>query len=140
EKASTIAKDDAQAGTANANTLKTKNGMLIDAMSGVMNLPDDQLATGLVSTAQQLAQKGLLDPQHVQQAQQLAQSGDPAAIRKALNVQIVGMGGFNKLLEDAQKQTDLTQKQGRSDPNSIFYDPSQQSVAMGTAPGAAQIQ
>jgi hypothetical protein len=40
-------------------------------------------------------------------AQQLAQSGDPTAIRKQLTAQIAGMGGFNKLLDDAQKQTQL---------------------------------
>jgi hypothetical protein len=139
-KAATIAKDDAQTGSANATAMSTKNKMLIDAMTGVMSLPDDQLAQGLTTTAQTLAQKQLLDPQHVQMAQQLAQTGDPAKIRQALNIQITGMGGFNKLLEDAQKKYQVQQEAGKSDPNSIFYAPSQQSVAMGTAPGAAQIQ
>jgi len=139
-KAATIAKDDAQTGSANATAMKTKNGMLIDAMTGVANLPDDQLVQGLTTTAQELAQKGLLDPPHVQMAQQLAQSGDPAVIRKQLNAQISGMGGFNKLLEDAQKKIQFEQERGKSDPNSIFYAPSNTSVAMGTAPGAAQIQ
>jgi len=140
EKAATIAKDDAQTGTDNANALKTKNGMLIDAMTGVMNLPDDQLAPGLLSAAQELAGKGLLDPPHMQMAQQLAQSGDPAAIRKTLTAQIAGMGGFSKLLDEAQKQAELKKTQGASDPNSPFYAPSAASVALGTAPGAAQIQ
>lgn len=140
EKASTIAKDDAQTGASNANALKTKNGMLIDALSGIVNLPDDQLAPGLLSAAQQLSAKGLLDPQHVQLAQQLAQSGDPAAIRKQLTTQIAGMGGFNQLIESAQKKLLEEQEKGKSDPTSPFYAPTAQSVAMGTAPGAAQIQ
>jgi hypothetical protein len=140
EKAATIAKDDAVTGSDNANALKTKNAMLIDAMSGVINLPDDQLAPGLLSAAQELSGKGLLDPQHVQLAQQLAQSGDPAAIRKQLTMQISGMGGFSKLLDEAQKKADLQKKQGESDPNSPFYAPSQASVALGTAPGAAAIK
>lgn len=103
-KAASIALDDAKTGASNADALKTKNGMLTDAMSGVANLPDDQIAQGLLSTAQQLAQKGLLDPQHVQMAQQLAQWGDPEAIRQQLRMQITGMGGFTKLLDAAQKQ------------------------------------
>ena len=140
EKASTIAKDDAQTGNDNANAMKTKNGMIIDAMSGVMNLPDQQIVPGLMSAAQELAAKGILDPQHVQQAQQLAQLGDPAKIRQSLQTQITGMGGFNKLLEDAQKKTQNEQEAGKSDPNSPFYAPSQQAVALGTVQGAKQIQ
>lgn len=140
EKAATIAKDDAQTGSANAAALKTKNEMLINSMSGLMNLPDDQLAPGLMQTAQELAGKGLLDPQHVQMAQQLAQSGDPNAIRKQLSVQIAGMGGFNKILEDQQKRITLQQTQGKTDPTSPLYSPSPAAVALGTAPGAAQIQ
>lgn len=140
DKAATIAKDDAQTGNDNANALKTKNGMLIDAMTGVMNLPDEQLAPGLLSAAQELSAKGLLDPQHVQMAEQLAQSGDPAAIRKQLSVQISGMGGFSRIMDEAQKKLDNQKKQGESDPKSPYYAPSSASVAMGTAPGAAQIQ
>jgi hypothetical protein len=140
EKAATIAKDDAQTGASNANALKTKNGLVIDALSGITGLPDDQIAQGLQSATQNLSSKGLIDPSEVQQAQQLLQSGDPAAIRKALNIHIAGLGGFSKLIDDAQKKTDLEQKQGKSDPNSIFYAPSEQSMAMGTAPGAARIQ
>jgi hypothetical protein len=140
DKASTIVKNDAQAGSANANAMQTKNNMLIASMSGIAQLPDEQLAPALMSTAQELAAKGILDPQHVQMAQQLAQSGDPAAIRKQLTAQIAGMGGFNKLLEDAQKKVQTQMEQGKSDPTSPFYAPSEQSVAMGTAPGAAQIQ
>ena len=140
QKAAGIAKDDAQTGNDNANALKTKNGMLIDTMSGVMNLPDDQLAPGLLAAAQALAQKGILDPQHMQMAQQLAQSGDPAAIRKQLNLQITGMGGFNKLLEDAQKKTQLEQEQGKSQPNSPFYAPSTAAVALGNNSATAAVQ
>lgn len=122
EKASTIAKDDAQTGAAQANAIKTKNGMLIDAMSGVLSLPDDQLAPGLLSAAQELSAKGLLDPQHIQQAQRLAQSGDPAAIRKALNIQITGIGGFNKLLEDAQKQASIEAEKSTTAKNQAEAD------------------
>ena len=139
EKASTIAKDDAQTGASNANTLKTKNGMLIDSMAGVMNLPDEQIGQGLAQAAQELSAKGILDPQHLQGAQQLSQS-NPAAIRQQLGMQIAGMGGYNKLIEDAQKKVQLEQDKGKGDPQSSFYAPTSASVNMGTAPGSAQIQ
>jgi hypothetical protein len=115
DKASSIALNDAKTGDAQANAIKTKNGMLIEAMTGVINLPDDQIASGLISSAQDSYSKGLLDPQHLQQAQQLAQSGDPDAIRKQLSAQITGMGGFSRLIEDAQKKLDLQQKQQQAD-------------------------
>lgn len=110
EKASTIAKDDATTGNENANRMKTENGQRIDALSGVLNLPDDQLAQGLQSAAQDLASRNLYDPQHVQQAQALAQSGDPATIRHMVSMQVTSMGGFNKMLDDSQKQVEGAQK------------------------------
>lgn len=139
EKASTIAMNDARTGASNATAMKTKNDMLINAMSGVLQLPDDQLAPTLISTAQDLANKGILDPQHAQMAQQLAQLGDPQRIRTALRGQIAGMGGFNKMLEDAQKQIQIDQERGKSDPNSPFFAPSSAAVALGTAPGTAAV-
>jgi hypothetical protein len=114
--------------------------MIINAMTGVSNLPDQQLPQGIMAAAQELAQKGILDPQHVQMAQQLAQTGDPAKMRQGLDMYMKSMGGFSQMLTDAQKKQDLAQAQGKSDPNSPFYAPSAQSVALGTAPGSAQIQ
>jgi hypothetical protein len=142
QQAATIAMNDARAGSSNAEALKTKNGLIVDAMGGVLNQPDAQLPQAIQQTAQQLAQQGLFDPQHVQQAQQLAQLAqtNPAQARQQLQVQANSLGGFAKLLENAQKQVQVQQEQGKSDPNSPFYAPSPASVAMGTAPGAQQIQ
>lgn len=139
-KAATIAKDDAQTGASNATAMKTKNGMIVDAMTGVMNLPDEQIAPGLLSVAQELAGKGLLDPQHIQMAQQLAQSGNPASIRQQLDVYAKSLGGFSQMLTDAQKKAELVKTQGASDPNSPFYAPSPTAVTLGTAPKAAEIK
>jgi hypothetical protein len=86
EKASTIAKNDAQTGQDNVNAMKAKNGMVVDAMSGVLSLPDDQLAQGIMRAAQELNTKGALDPEHVQMAQQVAQSGDPGGTLDQLAV------------------------------------------------------
>jgi hypothetical protein len=141
--ASTIAKNDAQTGASNASAMKTKIGLVTDALSGVASLPDAQLAQGILTASNDLSQKGLLDPQHVQMAQALAQqaqSGDTAGARQHLEIQIKSMGGFADLLTNAQKQVELDQAQGKTDPTSTLYAPTDASVAMGTAPGAAQIQ
>lgn len=139
-KAATIAKDDAQTGQDRAGTLVKNNGMIVDALSGVINAPDAEVIPRLSATAQQLQQQGLLDQQHTQMAQQLVQSGDPASVRKALDIYAKSLGGYNKLQEQASNDLKLQQEKGKSDPSSPFYAPTQQAVAMGTAPGAAQIQ
>ena len=140
DKASTIVKNDAQTGQYNANAMKTKNGLIIDAMSGALSAPDQQLPQQVMATAQELAGKGLLDPQHIQMAQQLAQSGDPNAIRQQLTMYVKSLGGYNQILTDAQKKADAQLAQGKVDPSSPFYAPSPAAIAAGTAPGAAQIQ
>ena len=140
DKASTIAKNDAQTGQANANTLKVKNGMVIEALSGAMSAPDAQLPQQILQTAQNLASKGLIDPEHVQIAQNIAQLGDPNQMRQHLRMTINSLGGYNQILTDAQKKAELENTQGKQDPNSPLYAPSAEAVAMGTAPGAAAIQ
>jgi hypothetical protein len=141
-KAATIAMDDARAGASNADAMKTKNGLITDAMTGVINTPDAQLPQAIQQTAQQLAQQGLFDPPHVQQAMQLAAMAqqNPAQARQALQVQANSLGAFSKLLDDAQKQVATSNEQGKTNPNSPLYAPTEAAVAMGTAPGAQQIQ
>ena len=140
-KAATIAMDDARTGASNAETIKTKNGIIVDAMSGVMNAPDAQLPQAIQATAQHLGDAGLFDPPHMQMAQQLAQLAltNPSQARQQLALQANSMGAFSKSLDDSKKQVDLLQAQGKSDPNSPFYAPSAASIALGTAPGSAQI-
>ena len=143
DKASTIVKNDAQTGQYNANAMKAKNGMVIDALSGALNAPDAQLPQQVMQTAQELAGKQLIDPQHIQLAQQIAQqaqSGNVPGARQQLTMYIKSLGGYNQILTDAQKKAELSNTQGKQDPNSPVYSPSPEAVAMGTAPGAAQIQ
>lgn len=141
-KAATIAMDDARAGASNADAMKSKNGMIVDALTGAVNAPDAQLPQAITQTAQELAQKQLLDPQHLQMAQQIAQqaASDPKGARQQLSLYANSLGGFSKLLDEAQKKIQTQQEAGKSDPNSPFYAPSSAAVAMGTAPGATQIQ
>ena len=53
---------------------------------------------------------------------------------------VKSLGGFSQLLTEAQKKVDVANAAGKTDPNSPLYAPSEAAVAMGTAPGAAQIQ
>ena len=114
-KASTIAKDDAQAGSANVAAIKAKNGMIGDAMSGVMQLPDAQLPQGILSAAQELYGKGVIDQQHMQTAQQLARLAqtDPTQARQQLNIQNLSLGAYSNELENQQKQ--LTNQKGQQE-------------------------
>ena len=103
-KYSQIAKDDAATGASNISTLMKKNDVVSGALSTVLQVPDDQLPQALTSTATQLQQQGLLDPQHVQMAQQIAQSGDPAKIRQQLDIMRKGMLSDTQLLTEAKDQ------------------------------------
>jgi hypothetical protein len=108
---SQIASDDATTGAKNLDTLKGKNDMVAGAISTVMQLPDDQIQQGLLHTAQDLAQKGVLDPQHAQMAQQIAQSGDPNQIRQALDTFRKSSMSQTQLMDQATKEADLHAKE-----------------------------
>lgn len=104
--------------------------------NNVMNLPDDQLAANWPQIAQQYDaipgnNKQPLDPNKPLTKQELSHFGPVIAMGNAY---------FDQELARRQKQTDLQQSQGKTDPTSPLYAPSSASVAMGTAPGADQIQ
>ena len=106
---SKIAADDATTGSKQIDTLMQKNDLVAGAMGTVLQQPDDQLPQALTTTAQQLAQQGLLDPQHVQMAQQLAQQAAQhpdalAQVRQQLDIMRKGMLSNTQLLDDAQKE------------------------------------
>src|SRR5882672_4061575 len=104
KQASEIAKSDAETGSSNVATLLKKNDLVSGALSTVMQAPDDQIPQALMATTQQLSQQGLLDPQHTQMAQQIAQSGDPNKIRQSLDVFRKGMMSYSQLLDEEQKK------------------------------------
>lgn len=111
---SKIAADDATTGAKNLETMKGKNDMIAGALDNVMHMPDEQLAQGLVSTAQDLAQKGLIDPQHAQVAAQLAQSGNPAQIRQQLGIMQKGLMSESQQMEAAAKQATIQKDQSQT--------------------------
>lgn len=107
EQVSKLAAQDAATGTANLKLMADKNNMITGAISSVMQLPDDQLVQAVTQKGQELAQQGLLDPQHLQMLNQVVQTGDPAKIRQGLDV-------FNKGLTSFSQQIDNTYKQAQT--------------------------
>lgn len=103
EKYSTIAKDDAETGAKNLETLKGKNDMMVGALNTVMGAKDEEIVATLQSTAADLAQRGLLDAPHAQQVQQMA-GLPPDQIRKKLQLFEKGYRSDTQQIEDAAKQ------------------------------------
>lgn len=146
----TAAKDNAQAASDNITATMKKNDVITGALSPLLDpkqVPDEALPQTLTSTVQSLQQQGLLDPQHAQAAAQLAQSGDPNAMRQGIDQFSKTLMAHSQIVDAALKkaQTDrataqASETRGKIDPASPFYAPSPASVAMGTAPGAAAIQ
>jgi hypothetical protein len=121
EKYSSIAKDDAATGASNIATMMKKNDMVSGALSTVMQAPDEQLPQALTQTAQQLAQQGLIDPQHAQQAAQLAQSGAPAEqLRQQLDLLRKGYLSDSQLLDEAQKKAQTASEQANADEKNML--------------------
>jgi hypothetical protein len=108
----------------------------------MLSAPDAQLPQLISQTAAGLAQNGVLDTQHVQTAQQIAQlaQSNPEQARQQLDIFKKSIGAYTQINDDILKHENVVQELGKSDPTSQFYAPSPQSVAMGTAPGAQQIQ
>lgn len=88
-KAAEIAKNDSVTGKNHADTLIANGNAIGGALAPLVDpktVPDAQLPQAVMQTAQDLASKGLLDPAHLQQVQQIANSGDPAAIRQQVDM------------------------------------------------------
>lgn len=86
EKYSKIAEQDATTGSKNLETMQKRFDLTRGAINTVLDQPDETLPTALTQTAASLAQQGILDPPHVQQAQQIAQLAqtNPQAAREQL--------------------------------------------------------
>lgn len=77
---------------------------MLGAFKALDSVPDEQLSQALVQKAQELTQQGLLDPQHGQVVQQMAQAGDPKKIRDALSLFEKGYMGEKEQFSQAQKE------------------------------------
>jgi hypothetical protein len=83
--ASDIAKQDAETGGKQVETMRAKNDMVIGAIDVAKNVPDEQLGEHLSQTVQGLASKGLLSQDEMQGAQQLLQL-PPAQMRQGIEL------------------------------------------------------
>lgn len=97
EKLSQIAKDDATTGATNLETAAKKNDMLLGKLQGVTDGPS------LIAAANDAVQSGLLDPQHAQQAAQIAQL-PPDQFKQTLSI-------FEKSLMGQKAQFDQAMKE-----------------------------
>lgn len=106
--ASDIAESDAKTGSDNATTLGKQLDQAAGALQGVLSAPPEQQGQALIATAQQLAQQKrpdgtpLLDAQHLQMAEQLAQQG-PQAIATQVPIFAKSLTALSAQLESAQK-------------------------------------
>ena len=103
DKYSTIAKNDSVTGKNTIATMLDRNKMISGALEGVLSASDEQLPQSITTTAQNLSSQGLLDPQHVQMATQIAQSGDPKAMRNAVELFRKGYMSDSQILEEARQ-------------------------------------
>lgn len=88
--ASTIAKNQGEAGVAQLTAAKGKGDEIAGALAPFADpkqIPDEQVVPKLQSAIQDLQQRQLLDPAHAQAAAQLLQSsgGDPTTIRNGVD-------------------------------------------------------
>jgi hypothetical protein len=102
-KLSEIAKDDAETGSKNLDTLAKKNDMVLGALQSVNQAPDEVLGQTLLTAGQRAVQSGLLDPQHAQQLQQLSQL-PPDKLRPALQFFEKDLMGQKEQYAQAQKE------------------------------------
>lgn len=99
ESLSQMAKDDAETGAKNIETAAKKNDMLLGALQTVTDGPS------LLAAAQNAVQQGLMDPQHMQQAQQIAQL-PPDQFKQTLSVYEKGLQGHKEQFDQAAKLRD----------------------------------
>jgi hypothetical protein len=107
---STIAKNNGDAAASMYNAQKTKGDLLDGALSPLVDpkqVPDAELPQAIVSTAQSLVQKGILDPQHAQAAAQIAQSGDPDQMRQQIDLLRKGNLAQSQVLEEGAKMAGI---------------------------------
>lgn len=123
--------------------LKAGHAQTQELYNNIMNLPDDQLAAQWPAIAQQYDQipgnnKQPLDPSKPLTKQQLSQFGPLLSMQNGYLSE--ELEKKTKQAELGKKETDAKKAAGEIDPTSAFYSPSKEAVAMGTAPGATEIQ
>jgi hypothetical protein len=112
DKYSQIAKNDAETGAKNLDSMKQKNDMVLGGINGLSDVSDEQLGQRVGATAQNLIQQGLIDPQHGQALMQIAQQ-DPKSIRTALPIFAKDYMGQSAQMQKAKDDADLAAKKAQ---------------------------
>ena len=150
---SDIAKTDADTGATNLATLKNKADMVSGATrNGVAQTPDDQPTSAghhcHDCSNSCAAAKICSTPSTFRLAQQIAQAGASLQqIRSQLDVMRKSLLANSQLMDEAAKKATANKENAQADelrgkinPTSPLYAPTPAAVALGTAPGSAQIQ
>ena len=117
---SDIASTDATTGSKNLDMFEKQNNQVAGALQSVLSVPDEQMPQKLNDTVQQLSQMKkydgtpMLDPQHIQLAQQLIQQG-PQAIKTALPIFQKDFMALDEQTKQAKAQLDLQTEQTKND-------------------------
>ena len=134
----TTLKNNADAGLAQVNAEKTKNDMFQGAITSLDGVPDAQLPQAIQQTAQDLQQKGILDPQHAQAAAQLAQvaAQNPQQARSQLDLMRKSSMLQSQITDEALKKAQTSEAASRSNEADINAQKSQMEMQLGTGPMA----
>jgi hypothetical protein len=118
QQAATTFKAQADGGKAVVEAAKQKGDMIVGALSPFTDskqVPDANLPQALTETVQSLVQRQLLDPPAAQKALQLAQSGDPNAIRQGIDQFSKTLLTHTQILDQAHQQAMESNQQAERD-------------------------
>lgn len=131
EKFSNIAKNDAETGAKNIETLGKQNDMLlghIDAVAGTdekgnPNVPDEQLVTRVNQEKNAALLGGYLDKDHAAAIDKILETGNPQQIRGALKIFEKSLQGQKEQFDQAKQTAELDQKNWKEIPGTgQFYN------------------
>lgn len=135
---STTLKNNAEAGQAQMTAMKAKGDLLDGALSPLIDpkqTPDEKLPTAIAATAQDLVQRGVLDPQHAQQAAQLSQL-PPDQIRAQLTLMRNANLAQSQIMEEAKTKAQTQEATSRANEADVNAQKTQQEMQLGTGPMA----
>jgi hypothetical protein len=106
---SELAEKDATTGSKNLESLIKKNDLTAGALTAWAQGGDEDAGPRLVQTVNDLAQQGLIDPQHAQAAAQLAQL-DPKSMRDKVGIFQKTLLGQKAIQEQAKSDVEIAEK------------------------------
>lgn len=106
---SDIAKQDAETGQKNLETIKGKYDLLQGSLDNVRQLPDEKIAQGANASISDALQRGLIDQQHAQTLTQSIQGKDPAGIRDAINLYEKDLQAHSAIVDETKKKAETEQ-------------------------------